>query len=139
MQAEIAAREAAISQVDLRPARRMPDLSLSVLACTIGLGLFVALSSMRQKVGASRIAITRRRVGTASACSVLAIVYVTVLAATAVDFRDATAFFVLAVGGLLTRFDARLVPTLATLVTAALVMSLGIHFLFTHVFELTLP
>lgn len=136
MQQEVEARNAAISKVDLRPARSMPDVSRFVFVGTIALAILVGLSILRERKSASRIEWSRLRLSGAAGFGLLAVGYVTVLASRWIDFRDATAVFVLLVGGLLTRLDSKMLPIL---VVAALMMSLGIHFIFTHAFELTLP
>ncbi len=69
-------------------------------------------------------------------CVLATVAYLVVLSLSFVDFRFVTFAYVLAVGGVLTGWRPL---RLSALIVVAAVMSLGVHFLFTHVFSLVLP
>lgn len=135
MLAEVDARRAAISGVDLRKTQDLPDVPAFVIPLVALMTAVVAWKSrgqVRSRSGDPPVV----RNDLAAWCLLATVVYLGVLTSSLVDFRPATFIYVLVVGAVLTGRRRRQWPAL-TAVAAA--MSVGVHFLFTQVFELVLP
>ena len=76
------------------------------------------------------------RPGLAAALVAFTVVYVGVMAMEWLRFSIATAIFTLAAVGMLTKFERRLLPGIGVL---ALVLGVGLEYVFTQVFVIDLP
>ena len=128
-------RRAAISSVDLRKTQALPNVPAFVIPLVVVMSVVVFLKSRHQLPSpAEEVPVARNDL--ASWCLLATVAYLVVLSSSFVDFRFVTFVYVLTVGGVLTGWRPR---RLAALTAVAAVMSLGVHFLFTHVFDLVLP
>lgn len=150
MLAEVDARRAAISKVDLRKTQDLPNVPAIVISLVAVMSVVVVWRSRRRVKSAGEGAAGEGAAGEDAAgedaavarndltvwCVVLTVAYLLVLTSSLVDFRLVTFAYVLAVGGVLTGWRSR---RLITMAAVAAVMSFGVHFLFSHVFDLILP
>jgi hypothetical protein len=128
-------RRAAISSVDLRKTQALPNVPAFVIPLVVVMSVVVFLKS-RHQLPSPAEEVPAARNDLASWCLLATVAYLVVLSSSFVDFRFVTFVYVLTVGGVLTGWRPR---RLAALTAVAAVMSLGVHFLFTHVFDLVLP
>jgi hypothetical protein len=135
MLAEVEARRVAISSVDLRKTQDLPNVPAFVIPLVVMMGVIVFLKSRSQVPSPAKEDPVARN-DLARWCILATIVYLVVLSSSFVDFRLVTFAFVLAVGGVLTGGRPQ---RLMTLIAVAAAMSIGVHFLFTRVFDLVLP
>ena len=66
----------------------------------------------------------------------MTLIYSVIISLHVIDFRIATAIYVFAAGGYLTKFDKK---QLVYTIEIALLMSLGLYFVFTEIFLIELP
>lgn len=112
---------------------RLLSLSIIALAAVMLVQSFVTL--WRGAV-AAKAAGYRPRADLAAATCLLSVVYVAAMDTGLAGFRLATFVFVLVLALLLMRFAWRRLPAV---LAVALLMSLGLHYLFTEVFVVDLP
>lgn len=135
MLAEVEARRAAISSVDLRKTQDLPNVPAFVIPLVLVMSVIVVVKSRgRARSAAEEGPVARNDL--AVWCVLATIAYLVVLTASLVDFRFVTFVYVLTVGGILTGWRPR---RLTPLMLVAFVMSFGVYFLFTHGFDLVLP
>jgi tripartite-type tricarboxylate transporter receptor subunit TctC len=137
MQLEVEALRTAISKVDLRATRSLPNVP-AITVCAVGvLGCFVGLQSLRdRKLSETRVDWADYAVRAVVACAILSIVYVLAISSEVIGFRAATFVYVVLVGAILTRFDR---SKAEALLLVAVLLSGGTYVLFTKVFSLILP
>jgi tripartite-type tricarboxylate transporter receptor subunit TctC len=128
-------RRAAISSVDLRKTQALPNVPAFVIPLVVAMSVVVFLKS-RHQLPSPAEEVPAARHDLVSWCLLATVAYLVVLSSSFVDFRFVTFVYVLTVGGVLTGWRPW---RLAALTAVAAVMSLGVHFLFTHVFDLVLP
>ena len=147
---ELGVREREISSVSQRRDTDVPDFGLATLVVSLLLGIAVLASSRsggERKTAASDLDAsgqktsnqrTPQSIDLRSQAVVVALIvsYVVVLQFLNLDYRIATAVFVMLVGGYLLRGRQRLWPVVGLM---AIVLGLGLHFLFTQVLVVDLP
>lgn len=133
-------REQRFANVAQRELTQLPDFPKLVLGIVVMLFLVVAFQSLPRRntaVGAeAKQADYSIRPGLAFASMVVTVLYVLVMQMNWIGFRVSTFVFILGLGLLLTRMNVKQLPML---VAVAVVMSLGLHFVFTKVFTIVLP
>lgn len=126
-----------LSQVAPREIVTLPHLPpiLASMAALLGIGVLV--TGRRRRAGPVEIPSTeRRRLDLAAGVLLATIAYVGVLVSGRMDFRIATAGYVLVAGGLLA---GRNRLRWAAVAVVAVAMGWGTHAIFTHVFVVDLP
>lgn len=137
MQKEIAARQAAVSAVELRETQELPNVPLYVGIVTGLLGAVVCVQTLRESTSsARRIDWSAYCVRAAIAVIGVTILYAALLSAGIAGFTVATFCYVMQIGVILTRRQAK---HLLPLAIVALAMSLGLSSVFTKFFSLVLP
>ena len=135
--AELREREREISSVGQRRAGDVPDFGWATLGacCLLGVGAFAENHFRKHR---TNLTSTPTQVDVKSQRVVVAaiVAYVASLQFANLDYRLATGVFVLLIGGYLIRSHKRLWPAA---VTMAMMLSLGLHFLFTRVLVVDLP
>lgn len=133
--------EQRVAQVDLRKSFAMPNLPAIVFAAIVALtGVVLVRSRVRTKVAGDAEDKTSPRYSLAAACLVLTAVYVAALGldltGLRVGFRIATLLYVLAIGLCIAGRQRKTTPWIVAL---ALVLSFGLHYVFTQVLVTDLP
>lgn len=135
MLAEVEARRAAISSVDLRKTQDLPNVPACIIPLVLVMSVVVFWKSRGQTASlAEDDSVVRNDL--ALWCLLATVGYLIALTSNLVDFRPATFIFVFTVGAVLTGWRSR---QFLALTAVAAAMSLGVHFLFTRVFDLVLP
>lgn len=149
LEAEIELRSERISSVSSRDIAHVPNVPMFALWSTLALGVLTVFAGRRRKIeggtSGAATAVTDKVPDRWMAFQVgaLTIVFVACLAATSIGFRPLTFVFVLATGAVVAlrpgkeRTSAR--STFISLGILALIMSFGVHFLFTRVLVVDLP
>lgn len=137
---ELQKREREIGSVSQRSTENLPDFGLGTMIACIFLGI-AAFSQQRwgPKTASSIHASTPKQASdrwTQGIVAAAIVGYVASLQFANLDYRMTTGVFVLLVGGYVVRDQRQLWPAV---VTTSLVLSLGLHFLFTHVLVVDLP
>lgn len=137
MRREVETRRDAISQVDLRATRTLPNIP-AITLCGVGLlGVFVGVQSLRERTQRrSRAPTVAGNTNAVVICTLLTIVYAVFISSGLVGFRISTLVYVFVMGLVLTRFDP---AKFERLLVVAVIMSAGTYYLFTQVFSLILP
>jgi hypothetical protein len=135
---ELRERERDISSVSQRRAADVPDFGLATLVASTLLGIAAFFQHRLGQKKAFPTPTSQHAGDVRSQRLVVAAIvgYVVVLHFANVDYRLATGVFVLLVGGYLTRVRKQLWPVVGMM---ALVLSLGLHVLFTRVLVVDLP
>ena len=135
---ELAEREGEISSVSQRETADSPAFGWATLAACCLLGVATLLQHRFGKQNPPPIATSDHAVDVVAQGLVVASIvgYVVVLQFANIDYRIATGVFVLLVGGYLARSCRRLWPVVFL---TALMLSIGLHFLFTRVLVVDLP
>lgn len=134
--------ETQLSAVNLREKVEMPNLPLWTLIGTLVLALVVTVQSWRsgKKSVEQREPESTTHYGLAVTCMLLVAAYAFALTievnGAAIGFRSATSVFVTAVGFCISGRRWRFLPWILGL---AVVLSFGLHYLFTQVFQVDLP
>jgi len=145
LQLSIAERESRYSSVVQRELVKLPNFPLIVLSAFVTLALVVAWEQRRspsppQAATAdpahADLAGYAHRPKLAMVVVAVTACYIMVLQANWIDFRVATAVFIVGLGTLLADADFRRTPVLAAV---AILMSVGLHYLLTNVFAIALP
>ncbi len=133
---ELSNRERQISAVSQRQTTEMPDFGLATLfaCCLLGVTAF-ARSHRRPELPASTSTTTLDRRAQAMIVATM-VLYVLGLQFSNLDYRFVTFLFVVVTGGFLTQRNKQLWIFVAGV---ALLLSLGLHFLFTRVLVVDLP
>ncbi len=137
MLAEVDARREAIAKVDLRKTQALPNVPAIVGGLVLLVGCAVVWNAW------STAAVPRAddtslpsRNDLAAWCTLFTLAYLAILTAGILEFRLVTFLYVLAVGGTLT---GRRWRGWLAVGGVAVIMSCGVHFLFSRVFGLVLP
>ena len=142
---EIAERSRLAAAVTQRPVTKLPNFPLLVAGIAVALALTIVV---RHGIGHERNAIPQNQLPENSpqpgfstpllACLVVLVTatYVALMQFEIVAYRLATIGYVMGVGGLLTARNPRLLTYTGTL---AIVLGLGLHYIFTNVFVIDLP
>ena len=139
LQAEIESRSRRIASVSQRPTVDLPNLPMLTLVVVCGLGLLVAGQSWTQHQTADTDTTKEQpphSIRSTLITIILTVVYVAVLQTGRFDFRLATFLFVLLSAAVIAGNPKR---HLWTILATALVMSVGLHAVFTHIFVIDLP
>ena len=132
--------ETKVAGVDLRKSIEMPNLPAVMLSLAMLRGGVVIVRSLRKTRRPVAQQDLRSHYALAIVCGLLTIVYVLMLALSwqdaSIGFRTATLMFVIAMGVALARGRWRNTPWIMLL---AIVLTFGLHFLFTQVFVTDLP
>jgi len=134
---ELIERERRIAAVSQRETHDLPDFAMYALIATSLLGVATIVQGVRTQ-NLRLIATAKNSQDIVPQCVVaLAIVgYILALQFGNVDYRIATCVFILLVGGSLTRQRRQLWPAICV---TSLLLSLGLHFVFTRVLVVDLP
>ncbi|MBD3674435.1 MAG: tripartite tricarboxylate transporter substrate binding protein [Planctomycetaceae bacterium] len=139
LQAEIESRSERIASVSQRPTVDLPNLPLMTLMVVCGLGLIVAGQSWMQQpntVPEATEAPPPHSLRSTLLTALLTILYVGLLQTGRFDFRIVTFLFVLFAAAVISPTPKR---HLWTFLVTALVMSVGLHAVFTRIFVIDLP
>lgn len=143
LQRSITERDASYSGVAQRDLLELPNFPLIVFTAFASLALVAGWQQFREKTNAaaaaqhdSAIVDYQQRPKLALVVIALTAFYIIVLQIGWPGFRVATAVFIVIAGTLLSGIDRKRTPILATI---AIIMSLGLHFVFTNVFTIALP
>ena len=138
-------REQRFANVALRELTELPNFPNLVLGIVVMLALVVTFQTLpngstavvgRQSVQENEERGYTTRPWLAVASILATAIYVLVMQMNWVGFRVATFAFILGLGLFLTRFNVKRLPMLLAI---AIVMSLGLHWVFTNVFTVVLP
>jgi tripartite-type tricarboxylate transporter receptor subunit TctC len=134
---ELTERERRISAVSQRETSNLPDFGMYALVASSLLGV-AAMFQHRVGKKLRPIVASRSTTDVLAQCVVAMVIvaYTLVLQFTSVDYRLATGAFVLLVGGYLTRRQLQVWPVIGV---TALLLSVGLHTVFTRVLVVDLP
>ncbi len=135
----LAKRERDIASVSGRKTGKLPDFPKLTLLAVGFLAGIVMLQNYRVSPEAKEDSEKQeypKRPGLAVGCIALTALYLTLMQAGLAGFRTATIAYIFAVGALLAKGNWRMLPVLGM---AALVLGIGLHYVFTKVLVIDLP
>ena len=138
LKSELEEREERIRAVSQREVQAMPNFGAYILISTLLLSGIVLYRSRAQnaELSSNDEAAAEYSRPLQFSVALMIFIYVTVLQLGVIDYRSATFIFILAVGGVLRhQRQTSWIPIIAT----ALLLSVGLHVIFTQIFVIDLP